>query len=125
MKKIKFYLSSLSYALLGVFMSVASARAVSLGEDAVPTLVPETGGMTLRGLLGNIVDVILIIVSIVAVLYLVWGGIQYVTAGGDADKASKGRVTITNAIIGIIIILAAFLIYRAAASAGLGNGADI
>lgn len=121
MNKVKFYLSSLSFALFGVLMSVASAKAVEFGSVVNNPIAPVDGNTSLVGFLSNIVNVILIIVSIVAVLYLIWGGIQYITAGGDADRASKGRVTITNAIIGIIIILAAFLIYNATANATGGT----
>ena len=45
-----------------------------------------------------------------AVIYLVYGGILYITAGGDAEKATKGRTALINAIIGVIVILLALLI---------------
>ena len=66
----------------------------------------------LGSILGNIINIILIIVGILAVLYLIYGGIMYISAGGDAEKASKGRVAITNAIIGIVIIMLALAIYN-------------
>ena len=50
------------------------------------------------------------IIGALAVVYLVYGGVIYITAGSDAEKAGKGRVAIVNAIIGIVIIAAAFLI---------------
>ncbi len=69
-------------------------------------------GGSLETLITTIVNVILIVVGVIAVLYLIYGGITYVTAGGDAEKAGKGRTTITNAIIGIIIIAASLAIYN-------------
>jgi hypothetical protein len=120
MKKIKFYLSSVSFAALGALLLGASSAQAALpqqfGGQNIAPIVPSDGN--LLDLASKMVDTILIIISVVAVLYLIYGGIQYITAGGDADKASKGRVTITNAIIGIIIIIAAFAIYRFAASVG-------
>jgi len=121
MKKINTFLSGLSFSILALVMSTGVARAVDFDANSVPALVPADGNSGVRAFLGNMVDVVLIIVSIIAVLYLIYGGIQYIMAGGDADRASKGRVTITNAIIGIIIILAAFLIYNAASNAGSGQ----
>ena len=86
---------------------------VNAGEiQAVPVLSGD-----LSVLITNLVNFILIIAGILAVLYLVWGGITYITAGGDAEKAGKGRTAITNAIIGIIIIMASFAIYKAVVQA--------
>jgi len=67
----------------------------------------------LSGLISKLVNWGLGIVGIIAVIYLIYGGVIYITAGGDAEKAGKGRVAITNAIIGIIIIIAALAIYNA------------
>lgn len=63
-------------------------------------------------LISQIVNVVLIIVGILAVMYLVYGGILYLTAGGNPESAAKGRTAITNAIIGIVIIVLALAIYN-------------
>jgi len=65
---------------------------------------------TFSQILGNVLDWILILAGAIAVVYLVYGGILYITAGGDAEKATKGRTAVVNAIIGIVIILLAVLI---------------
>ena len=67
-------------------------------------------GMGFMDVLGNILNWILILAGAIAVIYLVYGGILYITAGGDAEKATKGRTAVINAVIGIVIILLALLI---------------
>ena len=42
-----------------------------------------------------------------AVIFLIIGGIQYMTSQGDDEKAGKAKKIIINALIGIAIILAA------------------
>jgi hypothetical protein len=42
--------------------------------------------------------------------YLVWGGFDYLLAMGDPKKAEVGKTKITNAIIGFVLIFAAFWI---------------
>jgi heme/copper-type cytochrome/quinol oxidase subunit 2 len=120
MEKIKFYLSSVTLAAFGALTLGASSAQAAFFDSATQNPIAPLN-KDLITLAGNMVNSILIIISVVAVLYLIYGGIQYITAGGDADKASKGRVTITNAIIGIVIILAAFAIYNF--SVRLGNAA--
>jgi hypothetical protein len=51
-----------------------------------------------------------------AVIYLIWAGIQYIQAGGDASKAKAARTSIINAIIGVVVILSAYTIIRFASS---------
>ncbi|MDD4990431.1 MAG: pilin [Candidatus Pacebacteria bacterium] len=50
------------------------------------------------------------IMTIVAVLMIVFGGFTYITAAGDPTKAGKGKGILTFAIIGLAIALIAKLI---------------
>ena len=65
----------------------------------------------------QILDTALLLVAIVAVLFLVFYGFQYITAGGDPEKAKKARAGIINAIIGIIVVSLAFTIVHFAINA--------
>ena len=69
----------------------------------------------------TIINIVLLISGILAVFYLIWSGIQYITSAGSADKAKTARAGIINAVIGIIVIVAAFFIVRFAI--GIGNSA--
>ena len=46
----------------------------------------------------------------IAVILLIVAGIKYMTAGGDADKAGSAKTGIINAVIGIVIVVAAIFI---------------
>lgn len=59
-------------------------------------------------LANGIINTITLIAGILAVIYLIWMGIQYITAGGDAEKAGVAKQGIINAVIGIIIIVLAY-----------------
>lgn len=65
----------------------------------------DIAGMVYKG-----ISITLWIAAVLAVIYLIYGGILYITAGGDAEKATKGRTALINAIIGIIIILLCLVI---------------
>jgi hypothetical protein len=43
-------------------------------------------------------------------IYLLWGGLQWITAGGDKDAIDKARKKIMNAVIGIIIVFSTYVI---------------
>ena len=66
--------------------------------------------ITICNILEVIQNIILAIGLGIAVIVLIWGGVQHMTAGGDASKVDIARKVILNAIIGIAIILAAAFI---------------
>ena len=45
-----------------------------------------------------------------AVIYVIYGGFIYLTAGGDENKTTEARSSITSAIIGFVIIALSFTI---------------
>ncbi|MDH4358355.1 MAG: hypothetical protein OEV37_00180 [Candidatus Berkelbacteria bacterium] len=77
---------------------------------------PIEGISLYGGSLGELIDIIIQVVlwgaGAIAFAYLIYGGISYITAGGDAEKAGKGRTAILNAVIGIIVVSAALAIYK-------------
>lgn len=74
---------------------------------------------SLSNVIGFAMNWFLAIAALIAFIYLVLSGIKYITAGGDAAKATEARTGIINAIIGIVVIVLAWTIIRFAV--GLGN----
>ncbi len=57
-----------------------------------------------------ITNVVLIVGISLVVVFLILAGIQYITARGDTKQATAAKDSLTNAIIGFIIVIAAFTI---------------
>lgn len=87
---------------------VGQAHAANFNISSFQFLNPTTGTITASSLITFVVNVILIVAALAAFIYLIIAGFQYITAGGDAEKATKARTGIINAIIGIIVILLAY-----------------
>ncbi len=62
------------------------------------------------GLISTVIRIILFISGAVAVLFVVIGGATYLTAGGNDEQTAKAKKTITNALIGIVIIILSYVI---------------
>ncbi len=58
----------------------------------------------------SIITILVFVAGALAVAFLIYGGILYITAGGDAEKATKGKTAVINSVIGIIIVLLALII---------------
>lgn len=66
----------------------------------------------LINLVVGIINSVVGIVALVAVVMLIWNGVQYITAGGDDGKVEKATKGITNSVIGLVIAFIAGLIVR-------------
>jgi len=98
------------------FAGVAFAQ--QLGTDA-----PVGGIKNFPKFIGNAVTVALIIAGILIFIYLVWGGLQWMTSGGDKQKVEDARSKITNALIGLAIVAAAYALAQIIANfLGTGTG---
>jgi hypothetical protein len=54
----------------------------------------------------------MLIAGLLVLFYLIMGGIEWITSGGDKGKTESARNKITAAVIGIIILAAAFAILQ-------------
>ena len=71
---------------------------------------------TLTGILNGIIGA----ASFVAVIFILIGGINYMTSAGDAGKVAKAKSTILYAVIGLIVCVLAFAIVNWAIGAIAG-----
>ena len=63
-----------------------------------------------RVLIGLIIRAALGVVGSLALAVFIYGGLVWMTAAGNEDKVAKAKDTIKRAIIGLIIIIAAYSI---------------
>lgn len=87
---------------------ISKAQAQTFVAPSLNPIAASNG--SIKVLIANIGSFIIWIAGALALGYLIYGGILYITAGGDAEKATKGRTAIINAVIGIVVVLAALII---------------
>jgi hypothetical protein len=77
---------------------------------------PSSDGMQLSVLGGHspfllialaILDDLIRVAALVAVGYVVYGGVQYITSQGSPDQTKKAQQTIINALIGVAVAIVA------------------
>lgn len=68
-----------------------------------------------KALIVTIANWLMIVGVLIAVLFLAWGGIRWITAGGNPETAGKARETIKNGIIGLVILFGIGVILKTAA----------
>lgn len=60
--------------------------------------------------MGSILNLVYFIAGALAVVMIIFAGIQWITSSGNPSKATKARQTVTYAIIGLAVIILAYAI---------------
>ena len=101
-----------------LFVTTVAGLLTPLAALAVNFKNPAGGFLLDRGAAGNtfpslllyFVELLLGIVGIISVLFIVIGGFQYITSAGNEEQAEAGKKTLTNAIIGLVIVILSYVI---------------
>src|SRR3989344_9686211 len=70
------------------------------------------GGLTIPGIIAGFITAVLIIAAVVFFFILVIGGIRWITSGGDKANTESARNQITAALVGLVIVFAAWAIIK-------------
>ncbi len=70
--------------------------------------VPVNGNLSIQQIFVSVLNLVILIAAIIAILYLIWAGIKYITASTNEEEAKKARTAIYNAIIGIVVIILSY-----------------
>lgn len=68
------------------------------------------GNLSIGGLIGGFITLIMIVAAVVFFFMLVIGGLRWITSGGDKAQTEGARNQITAALVGLIIVFGAFAI---------------
>ena len=64
----------------------------------------------LGSMVSNIITILFILAALIALFFLIWGGIKWILSGGDKGKVESARSTIIAALIGLVITFLAFFL---------------
>ena len=90
---------------------IYAAETISLSPKSGSSL-SGLSNLTVGGIVSGAISLILILVALVFFFILVIGGLKWITSGGDEKKVAAARAQITNALIGLVIVFAAWAIMK-------------
>lgn len=109
MQKEDFWYTGTRDMLFPIFEQVKAASkwtGVIGGEDGVATIG------SLATVFKNILGAVAAFTGVVLFVMLVVGGFNFLFSGGDQKKLQQAQGTITSAIIGLVILIAGYLILK-------------
>ncbi|PIR60872.1 MAG: hypothetical protein COU67_00240 [Candidatus Pacebacteria bacterium CG10_big_fil_rev_8_21_14_0_10_44_54] len=93
---------------------------IDLFEQAKTQELPGRNGITdisspqvgLGNLTSNLLNIAMTIAALLVFIYLLWGAIGWITAGGDKGKIETARNKITTAVIGVVVLASVVAIFK-------------
>ncbi|MDA2935754.1 pilin [Patescibacteria group bacterium AH-259-L05] len=105
-KKNKIYAGMIVVLVIGVYILLSQSLFAQVLEDPLnlegKEPIPELAGRIIKAVLG--------IVGVLALVMFIYGGILWMTSGGNAEKIKKGKDTIVWAVIGLAFIFFSYAI---------------
>jgi len=117
-KKVKIIASALASSGIALVTNKASAAVT------IPGTVQQN--VDIDQVISNILAVAVWIAGLLSVFFIIYGGIQYITAGASKDGVTKAKTTLIYAIVGIIVVVLGVSIRNFVLSRlGAGSGANL
>lgn len=75
-----------------------------------PSQLPQPNIDTAQSIIRTGITLLFIFAILLALFYIIQGGIQWIVSTGDKQRVDQARLKITYAVVGLIIVLGGFFI---------------
>lgn len=110
MKKLFSKLSIASIGAVSALSNVASVAHAQINDIEIERSAGFAGDI--GSLFNAVLSFVMVIAALLVFFYLIMGGIDWITSGGDKGKTESARNKITAAVIGLIILAASYAILQ-------------
>lgn len=86
-------------------LAAASASAQSIPNPLGPT-------QTVKGVLINVLRALLGLLGLIGVFMFIWGGFQFLLAGGNPEIVKRGKATLFWSSLGLMIVIGSWVLVR-------------
>ena len=118
----------LALGLAGLLVSPHLAFAQERSEAGIEALkfldaTAEKGGLSsgikaegfssedaVLGIIGNVINVVLGFVGVIFFIQMFYAGFRWMSSGGNEEVVTESRQTIKSAVIGVVVVFAAFIV---------------
>lgn len=92
--------------MLNLLYAAADINLQPVGDFA------QLGKLTIGGIVSGLIRFVLVVAALVFFFILVIGGIRWIASGGDKAQTEAARNQITAALVGLVIVFAAWAIVQ-------------
>jgi hypothetical protein len=93
-------------------LKLASSAGDVIKKSADKACTDSCGGTSLDEVLSGISNTLVFLVGAVSVIFIIIGGLRYVTSNGDAKNIEAAKTTILYAVVGVIVAMMSYAIVQ-------------
>lgn len=82
-----------------------------IGKITPPPIFNGDPGSALGSLIGKSIRIALLVAGFLVLVFMLWGAFEWVTSGGDKEKLARAQSRITQAVVGLLMIFVALVIF--------------
>jgi hypothetical protein len=109
-----FLITTAAFAQAYVIFPLAAKAAITTGLNGAASnltnVAPEGTEKDLPTMIGNAINVFLGVLGILFIGLVIYAGILYLTDAGEGKKVAKAKTLLTTAVIGMVLVVAAYAI---------------
>lgn len=87
---------------------MAGSFNINIGDETKSRVAINTD---LGSFVSKSFSAVILVAGLATFMYLIYGGLSWIMAGGDKGKLEEARAKITNGIVGLAIVASAWAIY--------------
>ena len=80
-------------------------------NPAIPNL-PEDGGQAFAKYIAIFWQFLVIAGGLAVLLYLIWGALDWIFAGNNADRMTRAKTKLFDGIFGLVLLVLSYLIIK-------------
>lgn len=93
-----------------VFAQDATVSPRPTGQFGKPNGIADLGAGNFGAVVGRVITIAFVLAIVITLGFLVYGGIKWITSGGDKAAVESARNTIVAAVIGLVIVFLSYFI---------------
>jgi len=117
LQKKDFILKSVVLVLVFVFLFSANDCLAQSGVEEIQKGLQETAegagietSANVPEIVGKIIKIVIAFSGLILTVLLIYGGVLWMTSGGNADQVKKAKTMMGNAIIGLVIVILSYAV---------------
>lgn len=99
--------------LVTTAVSLATLATPAFAQVTInPPVTPSLAVTDISKVFSGVANIAIVLAAILVFFFLILGGIEWITSGGDKVKTENAQKRITSAVLGLAIVVAAWAIMK-------------
>lgn len=102
------FMDLINFQLVKTAHAASGSFSVNIGDETKSRVAIND---SLGSFVSKSFSAVILVAGLATFMYLIYGGVQWISSGGDKGKLEEARSKITNGIIGLAIVASAWAVY--------------